>query len=317
MRKKNDYLIKNIVFIDGIGRSGKTALSNVVASLKNFESIEFNYNLENFLAGVKLGYIKISFAKQFLIKMLDEVAYDKFLARRSNFRKGETTSVSNYAFPEIYKSRLKKKEGDKVIKEIINSNKKFPFSTHDLMSMIKILYDLNLNFKIIEIYRNPIENVISWYNKGLGKRFGKDKRLFRLEFTSGKNLNYPWFIKNDEKKWQKLNEIEKCAFYVIKMTKSSIREHRANKFKKNILAISLEKWLTNTNFELKRICKFLKSNKTKKTIKIMKSLSLPRKLNNNEISKNKSFLKEKISEKLYKELLILENRYNKKTYNLL
>ena len=37
------------------------------------------------------------------------------------------------------------------------------------------------------------------------------------------------------------------------MTKSSISEHRANKFKKNILAISLEKWLTNTNFELKRI----------------------------------------------------------------
>ena len=317
MNKKNDYLIKNLVLIDGIARSGKNALCNVVASLKNFESIEYNYNLENFLIGVKLGYVKIPFAKQFLIKMLDELAYDKFLARKSNFRKGETTSVSNYAFPEIYKARLKKKDGDKVIKEIIASNKKFPFITHDLMIMIKILYDLNLNFKIIEIYRNPVECAISWYNKGLAKRFGKDKRLFRVEFTSNNNFNYPWFIKNDKKKWQKLNEIEKCVFSVIKNIKSAIKEHRANKYRKNILTLSLDKWLTNTNFELERICKFLKSKKTRKTFKIMKSLSLPRKFNNSKLAENKIFLRKKISKKLYEELLTLENLYNKKTYNLI
>ena len=83
------------------------------------------------------------------------------------------------------------------------------------------------------------------------------------------------------------------------------------------MAVSLEKWLANTNFELERICKFLKSKKTRKTFKIMKSLSLPRKLNNSKLIESKTFLKKKISKKLYKELLKLENLYNKKTYNLI
>ena len=54
-----------------------------------------------------------------------------------------------------------------------------------------------------------------------------------------------------------------------------------------------------------------------KTFKIMKSLSLPRKLNNSKLIESKIFLKKKISKKLYKELLILEKLYNKKTYNLI
>ena len=31
------------------------------------------------------------------------------------------------------------------------------------------LKDFKLNFKLIEIYRNPVDTVMSWYNKGWGQ----------------------------------------------------------------------------------------------------------------------------------------------------
>ena len=52
-------LIKKIVFIDGIPRSGKTAMAPVLSSLHHSESIEFCNFLEQILAALSLNSVKL------------------------------------------------------------------------------------------------------------------------------------------------------------------------------------------------------------------------------------------------------------------
>ena len=51
---------------------------------------------------------------------------------------------------------------------------------------------MKMNFKIIEIIRNPIDTVYSWYTRGLGTRYGNDQRIFTLLIKKQKNI-FPWY----------------------------------------------------------------------------------------------------------------------------
>ena len=315
--KKNLKFKPKIILIDGIARSGKTTFSNVIASLKNFESIEFSYNIENFLGGVELKMINKSLVAPYLNNAINEILYDKYLSRRTNFRKlDDATSIYNHVNSKIYINRLKTKEGDNIIKKICSEDKFFPFSTHDLMLSVKNLYKLNFNFKILEIYRNPFQNCYSWYEKKLIERFGKDKRMFRLAFFNKHSKNYPWYIHKHQDKWRKLNKIEKIVFVNMLLINKSIKNHKQFKVKKNILALSMENWLQNPHYYLDKICKLLKTKKTNYTYKVLKKLNIPRKEVNNDLPKIKSFFKKNVSKKMYSDLLALEKKYNNKIYNL-
>ena len=39
------------------------------------------------------------------------------------------------------------------------------------MASYDIFKKMNINHKIIQLYRNPIDNIFSWYTRGWGKRF--------------------------------------------------------------------------------------------------------------------------------------------------
>ena len=43
------------------------------------------------------------------------------------------------------------------------------YQTHDMMLHLNTLKNLNLNLKILEIYRNPFDLVYGWIKKGLVK----------------------------------------------------------------------------------------------------------------------------------------------------
>ncbi len=58
-------MTKNIVLIDGLNRSGKNALVDIVTSLKRSESIEMNYVLEHIVEGVALKKLILNSQKLF------------------------------------------------------------------------------------------------------------------------------------------------------------------------------------------------------------------------------------------------------------
>ena len=307
-----NYMNK-IVLIDGLNRSGKNALVGPVTSLKNSESIEMNYILEHIIQGVSLKLIKLDFAKSFFLKFFDEIFYNKFIARNANFRKIDSSSVLNFSFPKIYKSRLNKKDGIGIFSELKKTKNFFPFMTHEIMANLDILDKIKLDYKMIAVFRSPFDIVYSWHKKKIIKNFGK--KNFTLSFFKKKKV-YPWYVFNNYSQWLKLNNLEKSAFIINDLLTKSITQYKKSKIKKKILVISYEKYVENTNSELKKISKFLNTSFSIKTKGEIKKSKLPIKINLKEKNKRKNYLKIKLKPASFAKLNKLEERYKKNIYNL-
>ena len=61
-------ITKNLVFIDGINRTGKLLTGSLVSSLNNVEHLEFGEIFQHLVPAIKLKKISIDFTKAFHTK---------------------------------------------------------------------------------------------------------------------------------------------------------------------------------------------------------------------------------------------------------
>ena len=310
-------LPKKIIFIDGISRSGKLFTGTLLSTFKNYEHLEFGLNFERLCSALEFKKINEDFAKSFINNYLNELMYNKYLSRNVNFRPTDRTGVVNTQNYKLYKKRLKMKEGDNIIKQIKKENKSLLFVTHDILTTINAFNKLGLNYKMIEVFRNPFSLVMSWYKRGLGRRFGNDQRLFSL-LIKKKNKILPWYDELFNDDIRNLNEIEKCIHYVYNLTIKSITDYsKLNKIEKNrIFITSYERLVKNSYSEISKISIFLKSKQTKYTKIYIKKENIPKSLNSNIFNKNRLFIKSKVKKKYYNKLEKLELGFNQNIYGL-
>ena len=308
-------LTGKIVLIDGVARTGKTLVSKVLPSIHRFEQIEYAEFIEYILAGLRLNKVKNDFAQSFIANTLNEQFYNKLLGRKLNFRPSDITSVKKFKNANVYEKRLLMPEGDNVIKRLKKNKNFFPFMTHDVMVNYHLLKKLNFNFKIIEIYRNPFDVIASWYNRGWGSRFGKDPRSTTIVSEYRKSL-CPWYVAGKEKQWLALNDIERCASVVSELINKSIVNHKKIKNRKKIFTLSYENFLENTENEILKICKFLKTKQTKFTKKALIKEKCPNVLDLGKQKEKRKFIKSKITKSLYEKLKTLTKSYEENLYGL-
>lgn len=318
---KNKYfyiepLAKNIVFVDGISRTGKLMTGAILSSFNRMESIESGGTFEHFLPALKLKKCSFDFAKSYLCNYINQLIYNKMISRNVNFRATDRTGIPNYFNPKIYKKRLKMKEGDIVLERIKKSKPILPFITHDIMVNYSIFSKLKLNVKFIQIFRNPIDLAYSWYKRGLGNRFGNDPRIFTLLLKKNKKP-YPWYLYNFSKKFIHMNNVERSIYYVILLTKKSIKEYRKIDNKKKIYLTTYEKIVENTNKEILSLSKYLNTSFSKKTFNFIRKERLPKRIKEGERASKLRFIKNKVSPKIFKELVSFSKKYNKNLYGLI
>lgn len=307
-------LVKNIVFIDGIPRTGKLMTGALVSSLNRMESLEFGETFEHFLPALKLKKCTFDFAKSYLCNYLNQLIYNKMISRNVNFRSTDRTGIPNYFNPKVYEKRLKMEEGDIVLKRIKKRKLILPFITHDIMVNYSIFSRLKINVKYIQIFRDPIDIAYSWYKRGLSNRYGNDPRIFTLLLKKHKKP-YPWYLYNFSKSFIKMNNCERSIYYVILLTKKSIKEYKKIN-KKKIYLTTYEKMVEETSKEVKKISKYLNTSFSKKTLSFIKKEKLPKKLKNTIRLKKLIFLKNKVNPKIFKKLVSLSKKYNKNLYGL-
>ena len=306
---KPKNLIKNILLIDGLGRSGKTALVQILPSLRKTEHIDYLYGLEQILAGISLGHITHNFGKAYITLMLNEYGYNKLIARGSNFRKDDWTGVPNsYRYKE-YKKRLFKKDGDKIVDKLKNYSDTFLFCTHNTMASYDVFKKMKINHKIVQVFRNPVDNIYSWYTRGWGKRFGKDPRAFTISIDHKLNSG-PWHLFERKNQWFQSNEVEKCVIGAITLIKRSIKMEKKY-YHKNILNIKFEHLAENTDYVVRGISNFLGTVLTDQTKKKYKFAKMPRKIDIQHRDFKRREIKKNISKKLFIELEELEGHYQK------
>ena len=139
---ETEVLTKNIVFVDGITRVGKTMLCNVLAYIRNVSPSQMIDPLEQLLPMYATGHIDRNAVSAFLRIYLNKQFYNFKLSRDVNFRYNDLTSVHNsYRTKELFQN-LHKADGDAVIDELRNDADIFQFMTHDLMTHYSLFKDL-------------------------------------------------------------------------------------------------------------------------------------------------------------------------------
>ena len=76
--------------------------------------------------------------------------------------------------------------------------------THDVMTNFGFFNELNFDYKMIQIYRNPYDMIFSWYKRGFGNRYNSDPSSFDI-LLKYKNILCPYYVAGSEKKWIKMN----------------------------------------------------------------------------------------------------------------
>ena len=312
-------IAKNIILIDGISRTGKLLLGSLVSSFDKMEHLEFGENFEFIIPAIRFKKVEHDFGNAYLNNYLNMLMYNKYISRNANFRPNDRTGVDKSKNPLVYYDRLKVEEGDNIIKLIKKQKHFLPIVTHDIAVNLNILIKLEMKFKIIEIIRNPIDTVYSWYKRGLGVRYGSDPRNFTLLVKKNKKI-YPWYNALNGYKENKYNNCERCVEHVLNLNKQATLNLKNNYLNKNVLIITYEDLTTKPLIELKKIATFLGTKTNKQTIKFVKREKLPFKKNifqsQQKFNKKINLIKKLCSKKVFEKLMILNKEYEKNFYKL-
>lgn len=316
-RRKTDIesLARNLVAIDGIARTGKSTFSNILPSLDNFEHIQFDSSLESVLAAVYVGQMTIDCARILTRMHLNERFYNLFLSRDVNFRYGDQTGIFNYKEPHIYFKRLARKEGDTVVDELRRTKRFVPFLTHDLLVRMNIFEKFDIDYRVLELFRHPIDTCYSWWKRGWGQRFGRDPRAFTFCFD-WKGSPVPWYCYGYEEEWVASSPVERCVLMVTFLMDKSVKQYNKLHDKKRIHILTFEDFVQRPDDELNKICIFLKTKTTAYTAPALAKARCPREIDERERGRKLAALKNRIRKKTFNRLVEMSAQYESNLFGL-
>lgn len=278
-KKLKKKINKNTYWIVGPARSGTSIIGNLIAS---FKKVEYFYEPDLFRTLFAINsYIK---------KKVWEIIFDTYFyidLIKNSLNKRSVNFNKKDQFGYYFKYKEKK---DLILKnyfDIFEKNINFDYKIFiKLPSSIEEVDYISKKkkFNIIYIKRNDLDIISSLVKK---KWFSINSNRFFPAFEH-KNKIYPYFLKKKEfKNWDKLDEYNRCAIYLLRIKKSLVG-------KKNITILDYDELLNSKRKFFKKLKNFLKLKPSKKTLKILKNIK-QKKTDNN-------WIKDKIDKKILKKL---------------
>lgn len=315
-KKLYEYQIvsDNILFVDGVSRTGKAMLNNLLLGFDNISSIQFINAMEQLMPMYIHGKLDKNAFSAFLRLYFNENFYNYQLSRNINFRYDDLTSVHRTKNPTDFYKNLAKQDGDAIIDELISEKTLFQFQTHDLLTHYSSFLELGIHAQVIELFRHPVDTIHSWYSRGWGKRFDNvDPRSATTLFQYEGHV-IPHYVIGYEEKYINLNEMEKCVFMHNLLVRKSIREYNklSESEKKKILILRYEDLLVHPENEIEKMSNFLKIEKTPHMIKSMLDARVPRILDASKRSLKAKEIQSLVKDEIMNDLLELANDYEKK-----
>ena len=311
-------LPKSLIFIDGVTRSGKSMLGPVVSSLTKTYPWQYQTILDNLMPIYKHKSISHDVLTSMLNFYFNKNIYNLNISREVNLRENDLGSFIHNKDYKEHLINLKIKDGDHIIKKIKKKNYHLVYQTHDLLSMVSELNKLNYPYKLLYVYRHPIDNIFSLFKRYQLRVNSKSKniydiddpRLYSMMIKANEKL-LPWYVRNSEKKFLKLNFLEKVVFYYLFSVKNSIKSYKklTKIQKKKIMLIQYDDFAENTNSEIKKLTDFLNVKTTIHTKKILKINNLPRKIGENDRDYKLNMINKNINSDLFKEVIKLKKKY--------
>lgn len=304
-----------LVLIDAIARSGKAIFSDLIPSLTRMEHIQFCTEFELTIQGLALNSISSNYANAFLRIYFNELSYNLQISRNVNFRKSDQTGIPNYRDPSIYLKRLEREDGDSIVEICRTTDNYIPISTHELLVNYEQLEKLEIEYRMISLWRNPVEIVYSWIKRGWGHRYTEnDPRSFMFNIRDQEKI-LPWHFAINKKDINQLSGAELCTQAVINSIDSAVQNYKKNPNGK-IFLITFEEICIDPNSTLNLISGWLNIERTEYTSRACIKAKIPRVLERDEFNKKINFLKAELTSQTFERLLKYSEAYEDGLYGM-
>lgn len=308
---RNNTLAKRIVIVNGMDRSGKMEIANVISSFKYVEKHRMDNSFDIIPKLWELGKITDDAAISFLKIEADIHLYENMISRGLNIRLDDMTSVYKYPNPNKYMLRLNMKEGDEVVDRIAKEKPIFQNTTHNTIKGLELfIKTFGKNIKIIHCIRNPVDTIYSLYKRGFGHRIGKDPREFQLAVDYN-NISIPIHAIDYKERYKNLNELERIICMIESNLNKNIKSYNSlsKTEKKDIIKLLyIDSYNTNQLDSCKGLAAFLDTSITSQTKELLSKTKRNMDTIYEERKKKECIIKEKISDEFNKKLdYILKN----------
>jgi len=293
-----------VVLIDGLGRSGKSMLAPIIASFENVEIERIEPLFERISVLDSLGKISRDAAIQMLQLEVDLRLYESMIGRNTNFRFKDHSSVFNNSFKFKYLKRIFGKDGQIVVDKILKEKPVFQVVLHDTLGQIDVYFEAFDNkVFVLEMVKDPIDLIYSWYIRGWGGRFTTDPRVGCLTYQSKVEIA-PWYNLYIDGEYHELEPIDRIIHLIEGNFIKNFNKYNklSDERKQQILWVVLEEFVTKTEENVARVENFLGVKRTKYTPKQLKRERCPRILHKEDRKKKEDLIKSKASAKAFKKI---------------
>lgn len=303
-------LVKNLLFVEGVSRSGKFLLANILNGFEGIEPVQQHGLLDQVPFWVKSGLINRETTRELLRSEVDTYCYEMLIGRNFNRRKWDKSSIFNVAHYEKYLARSEEKNIGKIMKRFNNEKPISFFIMHELMPNIKIYFETFPQLKVISIMRNPIDLVFSWHKRGIGSGYLTDPRIAKA-MVRGKYGPVLWFMNQWKDVYHQLSEIDRAILSIKTLADMYKVAYRSllQKHQKRILFVSHEDVLNNPKKIIKTAGDFLNKKPLPEMKLILKREELPAAESSESGSQKLEMIKGIASKKYFDILLKLAKEY--------
>ena len=268
-----DYL-----FIDGISRSGKSAIVPFVSSFENVEHWKQNFNLDKLHFLLDTGHISESGFRYFFETDLIMDTWFSMMGRNVNTNLHDLTSILNATDPQKYLNRFDKKDTPEVFaeirKEVEENDYVFSYLTDDFVFQNKLIRKIVPRSKYLITVRHPIELIFAWERSGRGQRFGTDQRFLNPTFSTSNVKRIPHFALDVASNYSSANSVEKCVLSI-----NILQEGYNDIFQQNIpgaMYVNFDKFIANPEPIISKMAQFIGKPELTNNEDLLKKCRLPR-----------------------------------------
>ena len=241
----------DVIIVDGLWGSGKSLISPLLACLEDFEKPVIKPIFDQLSVLLNQKKISNEAAGALFKSNIDQLIYEIQLGREVNFRLFDDTGLlmNPNAFYNLIK--LFKKDID------YNSNsfkrKGIILLTHKILMGSNLLFtECDFKIKIIEVVRHPLYVYDHWLN--YLNRF-EDKKILELSYYS-KGQRAPWFAQDWLEEYYEYNIYDKTLYSIIYTYNILFENLLSQKNSRNVLVISFESIIFDTNNVMDKISSF-------------------------------------------------------------
>lgn len=211
--KKAFLAANSAIIISGSAKSGTTIVGKIIHSFKN---VEYEYEPPFLFTLISTIH---NFSKDDWKLLYETYLYEDFFlnsicGRRINCNKIDESSIYRTKSLLEIKSKLSSSIPKNKL-EYIASQYSLAYKIPDVTNFLKKLTEYYSGSRVVIVNRDAIGTI----NSLLQGRWFHDENIKSnviWPFRICKNLHVPcWVKKNDDEKWLKMSEIDRCAYYYI------------------------------------------------------------------------------------------------------